>query len=323
MNEFHQTIQEGYGFVTFESFEDAARVPKQITVQGINFLCSLTHKHNPTFKHGGGMGMGMGSNHHGSSGMGGRPHQHHQHGQFQHVNPYGGGSIHSGNGSTHFGGHSNGIINDMGMGTTISREHSGSGEFGTYDSHDISPSILGRLESLQVIAPSGFSNNNTGNGLLGLNAKHGPLGTNSTSHLSQNSQIQHVGSISGSGNLNASNHLNYASNHGAGYPLSLNGPIPSSSFGNSMPPANLSIVDRFIGFTPNSLNVPGTSTGNSSPGSVPPAPSGYANRSNGPVLGNSFDAPLPNHLDYEVTISNNPDGGDISGLDFHQDTNEQ
>jgi hypothetical protein len=40
-------VQEGYGFVTFESLEDAARVPKKMIVQGISFLCSLTHKHNP------------------------------------------------------------------------------------------------------------------------------------------------------------------------------------------------------------------------------------------------------------------------------------
>ncbi len=39
--------QKGYGFVTFESLEDASNVPPSFEAYGIQFQCSLTHKDNP------------------------------------------------------------------------------------------------------------------------------------------------------------------------------------------------------------------------------------------------------------------------------------
>lgn len=58
--------QKGYGFVTFESLEDASNVPPSFEAYGIQFQCSLTHKDNPR-------------NH---------VHQHHRHQFPQHQQPW-------------------------------------------------------------------------------------------------------------------------------------------------------------------------------------------------------------------------------------------
>ncbi len=49
-------MQQGYGFVTFEAFDSATRVPGHLEAHGIHFQCSITHKHNPKFQTGRGSG---------------------------------------------------------------------------------------------------------------------------------------------------------------------------------------------------------------------------------------------------------------------------
>lgn len=299
-----QTIQEGYGFVTFESFEDATRVPKQITVQGINFLCSLTHKHNPMFKHGMG-GGNMNAGHHGRQHQQGHHQQQHSSNHHNSFGNHQGGGVH--------GFHHGGLMNDMASmsvgGPSISREHSDSIDYSSKSPFDNNNDIIGGGSSrLDIIAPSGFgggssvSSGGSSGGLLNLNAKHGPMNGSSMSMSLSSASLgahhHHMGAMSSSGSNGVGNNFN--SNSSSTFSsLNLNGHATSAAnpYTSSLPPVpTLSIVDRFIGLShPPSANVGGSEA--SSPSAANTSQPGLSNNSNSrsligaaTFLGPTFDA---------------------------------
>ncbi len=57
-----QNMQEGYGFLTLASYDDAMRVAsavQNVCFEGVTLTCQLTHQHNPSSKKNKGFNVGM------------------------------------------------------------------------------------------------------------------------------------------------------------------------------------------------------------------------------------------------------------------------